>query len=427
MRHIVVAASALLAIAAVRNAGAINIVLDYTLDARNENWFDTQTPNGLARRNAVDAAAEFLSAIIINDDWGSLSTLDESFTLSDIAASTIFSINGSLLVGTPESDGQGYTYASSSNDIDTTNRSSVAANEYIVYVGAFAFDSGATAHAKASWDSSDRRNAAGFAGTEFNTWGGKMYFDTTNNWYTGSNPGLDPTDDYGIQDSNKQPTVDITTDNWDWSTDTNTWKGFQLNTIDPLANGTTDLYATALHELIHALGATTSVIADYVGVNASGDFIGPNLMQVYGGPVPGDGGHFADNTQSIVWDSDGIVSEVVLDPNSLSGVRKYFTQLDAALLRDLGYDVLDESPTSQLDGDYNFDGTVDAADYVLWRKNDGTQEGYDTWRANFGQMAGSGSAGDSPSQAAVPEPALGALLLAAIMAGFVVCRPGRRR
>ena len=38
-----------------------------------------------------------------------------------------------------------------------------------------------------------------------------------------------------------------------------------------------------------------------------------------------------------------------------------------------------ESP--ELEGDYNEDGSVDAADYVWWRKNDGgNQAGYDTWR-----------------------------------------------
>ena len=42
-------------------------------------------------------------------------------------------------------------------------------------------------------------------------------------------------------------------------------------------------------------------------------------------------------------------------------------------------------------GDYNSDGAVDAADYVVWRKNDGTQAGYDTWRAHFGQTAGNGA------------------------------------
>jgi hypothetical protein len=51
-------------------------------------------------------------------------------------------------------------------------------------------------------------------------------------------------------------------------------------------------------------------------------------------------------------------------------------------------------------GDNNEDGKVDAADYVLWRKNDGTQAGYDAWRANFGRTA------DAPPlfDVTVPEP-----------------------
>jgi hypothetical protein len=52
-----------------------------------------------------------------------------------------------------------------------------------------------------------------------------------------------------------------------------------------------------------------------------------------------------------------------------------------------------------LPGDYNHDGSVDAADYVVWRKSDGTQDGYNTWRTNFGRTAGGGAM----SMAAVPE------------------------
>ena len=59
-------------------------------------------------------------------------------------------------------------------------------------------------------------------------------------------------------------------------------------------------------------------------------------------------------------------------------------------------------------GDYNDDGAVNAADYVVWRKTDGSQFGYDLWRANFGNVLGVG-AGSSPSldgtsQSAIPEP-----------------------
>jgi hypothetical protein len=77
---------------------------------------------------------------------------------------------------------------------------------------------------------------------------------------------------------------------------------------------------------------------------------------------------------------------------------------------------------SVLPGDYNDDGVVDAADYVVWRKGLGTTytlTDYDAWRANFGQTAGSGAAGYSlgasaePLPAAIPEPP--SLAVAAIM------------
>lgn len=68
-----------------------------------------------------------------------------------------------------------------------------------------------------------------------------------------------------------------------------------------------------------------------------------------------------------------------------------------------------------LPGDYNSNGKVDGADYVLWRKSPstygGAPAGYDTWRAHFGQTAGAGS---SLGGTAVPEPAVSTLLLIAL-------------
>jgi hypothetical protein len=87
-----------------------------------------------------------------------------------------------------------------------------------------------------------------------------------------------------------------------------------------------------------------------------------------------------------------------------------------------------------LPGDYDNNQTVDAGDYVLWRKynntattlpNDSTpgtdSSDYTVWRAHFGQTAGSG-AGASVN-AAVPEPATLALLIFAVAGSY--CR--RRR
>jgi hypothetical protein len=56
-----------------------------------------------------------------------------------------------------------------------------------------------------------------------------------------------------------------------------------------------------------------------------------------------------------------------------------------------------------LSGDFNGDGTVDAADYVVWRKTDGSQAGYNAWRTNFGATAGTGSS-NGAGAGAVPEP-----------------------
>src|SRR6476646_4447642 len=46
--------------------------------------------------------------------------------------------------------------------------------------------------------------------------------------------------------------------------------------------------------------------------------------------------------------------------------------------------------------DYNTSGAVDAADYVLWRKNNiNAGQGYTDWRANFG---GTGSSGGTSNE-----------------------------
>jgi hypothetical protein len=77
-----------------------------------------------------------------------------------------------------------------------------------------------------------------------------------------------------------------------------------------------------------------------------------------------------------------------------------------------------------LPGDYNGDGSVDAADYVVWRKNPagfgGDPDGYNTWRMNFDAPDGAGS---SIAASTVPEPA--AFLLAIV--AMAACALSRTR
>ena len=89
-----------------------------------------------------------------------------------------------------------------------------------------------------------------------------------------------------------------------------------------------------------------------------------------------------------------------------------------------------------LPGDYNHNGAVDAADYVLWRKynntattlpNDltsGTDDSdFTVWRSHFGQPAGSGAASDTNT--AVPEPTT-LVLLAGSLTWLILPRAKRK-
>jgi autotransporter-associated beta strand protein len=59
-------------------------------------------------------------------------------------------------------------------------------------------------------------------------------------------------------------------------------------------------------------------------------------------------------------------------------------------------------------GDFNFDGVVDAGDYIVWRKGPGYLPSYyDLWRAHFGETGGAGNA----NHVSVPEPLASILLL----------------
>jgi hypothetical protein len=88
-----------------------------------------------------------------------------------------------------------------------------------------------------------------------------------------------------------------------------------------------------------------------------------------------------------------------------------------------------------LDGDYNDDGFVDAADYVVWRKLEGTStvmsndpnpapidnDQYVTWRGNYSDSSGSGSGGET-ANGSVPEPAIQFGALALIFASLLIRR-----
>ncbi len=73
-------------------------------------------------------------------------------------------------------------------------------------------------------------------------------------------------------------------------------------------------------------------------------------------------------------------------------------------------------------GDFNEDGVVDSADYIVWRKGLASgqynQSHYNTWRANFGRISGDGSGSSSPA----PEPATAAMLIGGVIGTLALRR-----
>jgi hypothetical protein len=108
------------------------------------------------------------------------------------------------------------------------------------------------------------------------------------------------------------------------------------------------------------------------------------------------------------------------NPTPLYDYNQVMYRLDLSQIPDL---------FPRLPGDYNRDGAVDAADYIVWRRAmdgsgnlaaDGSRNGvvdqadYDVWRQHFGSILAMSLA------QAVPEPGCAALLLAAIVAAQYV-------
>jgi len=115
---------------------------------------------------------------------------------------------------------------------------------------------------------------------------------------------------------------------------------------------------------------------------------------------------------------------------SVAGFGMFNTETNpqSAFFDDLSLDLA----VAGVPGDYNNNGTVDAADYVLWRKGGplenevvtpgaATPEDYTEWRARFGNTSGAGSAG-ALATAPVPEPAAFGLVIVGLLAGTALRR-----
>jgi hypothetical protein len=168
-------------------------------------------------------------------------------------------------------------------------------------------------------------------------------------------------------------------------------------------SGTTTLqYVTQFNHPNWLTGADISVGGNEIVVRGDGTGTVDNTGRLFIRPL---GGSIADAFNStpitIPLISDGQGEAIGFDRNGWG----YYTTSEGAS-RPIHY--FDRLPH----GDFNHNGTVEAADYVVWRKGVGSTyqaADYTTWRGNFGN--GSPGSGASVEFVAVPEPGVWALVI----------------
>jgi hypothetical protein len=393
--RLIVACLILHALSANERAIAITITVDYRYDTNN--FFNTQQ-----KKDALQAAANRYSALITETLSAATlanNSLDPRIGFNHPGTGASFQVSPATSTANDAVIAAGGPAAN-----EYRGPWSIAANEWILYAGGRALGTsgvggtGTGTNITTVFDDGNSHLNRGFraSGSVNNlpVWGGAITFD------------------------NDGSTV---------------WH-FGLNT--PAPDGSSDFYSTALHEIGHALGLSTSWL-DWTSRSSGGQFSGPATVAAYNADngtslstlaeVSSSNHHWQDGTyDSFVFRNAnpstvgtvpvGVKQDLLMEPiaNYTATVKRFeLTHVDVGALVDLGWSVVPE--IENLPGDFNGNGAVNAADYVVWRKGFGTtytMADFNQWRANFGETLGSGTS------SAVPEPggSLGCVALILISA-----------
>lgn len=149
-------------------------------------------------------------------------------------------------------------------------------------------------------------------------------------------------------------------------------------------------------------GLTPGTQHDQLLVDGAAALKGTLAVSLIGGFAPAVGNTFTILTAT---EGRGGVFDTYTLPNGY--VWNVMYTADSVLAKVIGVGI---------NGDFNLNGVVDAADYILWRDKLGTtyqQADLKIWRTNFGMTAGAGATADGLE--AVPEPASSALFIAACL------------
>ena len=268
----------LFALSAIAVQAQVTIQFDYSLDANN--FFSG--PN-ISRRTTLDAAATALQSRLADNLSG----------ISPGGGNTWTAVFPNPATGSQQN----------------VSNPTIAPNILLIYAGGRDLGSstlgvggfgGFGASGTQAWlDTVSMRGQSGAPLTEFGPWGGAVTFDIDAAWYFDADP----------------------------------------STVESFP-GQNDFYSVALHEIGHLLGIGTATSWTNL-VNGANQFTGSEAVSLNGGPVPleSNRGHWLNGTTSTL-PGTAIQQEVAMDPSLLVGTRKYFTDLDFAALKGIGWTVI---------------------------------------------------------------------------------------
>jgi hypothetical protein len=244
---------------------------------------------------------------------------------------------------------------------------------------------------------------------------------------TGSNPILLKNLNASVPNGASGARVLLTTPNFANYTNIPLVTNFVMDNLIPasyLAAGSLtfeDDFGTVYWRLSWGGAGYTGPTTGIAGINDADGQFGPP----FAGPLPSTTLQALDFTGNGSALSTNNAAQYVVTPGAATFINNAGTSF-----------VVTAPPPAGLDGDFNDDDKVDAADYINWRKLLGTnstlngngdetgasanfvdQADYDMWQANFGDMA-PGSGGGSRGGAPIPEPATWALLLTFSLLGM---------
>ncbi len=329
--------SAILLLALASPGFGLNIVIDYSNDVAHGNFFGLRP----VAKAAVDAAAADLSALL------SPTNLSATSPAGSPNVNSITGTNGSTSVS---ADWDLYYNNPSTNVSTAVTSPNLSANAFTVYVGmrglGGALGEGSTA------DAGLNLSASGF-GSELA--GATSNLQSASNSYMGRGSGpsigtLTGSLTLGSNSAGYSLSYGPSLASLSISNDTNN-NGItdSLGTLDAfwhynhttaVTAGKFDLYTIALHEILHGLGIGAS--DNWTNLSSGTTWLGVNAQALNGGSGAGlldiDGAHLASGLMSTNLYT-GLAQEVALDSAQTSGQRKQLTQLDAAFLKDIGYQV----------------------------------------------------------------------------------------